>query len=813
MADVIIDFKVNYDQLDSAIGVLEKTGQVDAKVAQSFKATNQAIAQQGATLQKTAQSFKGPITSIDQLDKRSRVFVENFVKIVGKGLGDAVAIAKVEIDAMKAKIIELEGKTKGAGTATNSLKKELKELTIQIQAAKASGSPIDPSIIQRAGELKDAIADANAEIKNAGSDTRGLDNLIGTAQAVAGGFAIMQGAAALFGDESEEMQKTLLKVNAAMSVLQGLQSIQNALQKEGAITQAFANAQRTISTVQTNLQAAAESRLTVVRYAAIAAQKILNFVLSINPFVAIATALIAVIGYLAVYTRNTREAAEATGELRGAAKLLTDTLEERAEVISRNSQREILDLKKAGAEESRIIQARIDAIRNQIEANEFAARKAREILDKGLGEAEDRQKAQDALTAIYKKNALLRIQANELEFDKEKQLAAERKALMDKRIADEAKALEASRQRLSDQIDLLKAERLQLDENTKAYAEITLTINRLQTALDNMSQTIARQTLNWAENKAAAKDAITDIQNSVTGGFQNALDKMKDEIGKVGTKATEVGGVITAQLGGALEGVADTFDKQVAIIQKDVTTVTAALGQLYNIIGQLSQERQQNQQIEIENRKKDVDALLEAGAITEKEAAARQKRIDRESAAQRTKAAQQAKQLAIFQAIISTAQAVVNALATPPAPVGIALAAVVGALGAAQISAIAARPIPKFATGKKGTWSGVGQWGEAGTEMKVNKHGQIEFASKPTISYIGPQDRIYTASETKRILPFVDKGAMTPAKAQGNDLNRLIAALPKQQPGTSINIDKDFIKEAVRDGLNTTNYFNRRYRR
>ena len=46
----------------------------------------------------------------------------------------------------------------------------------------------------------------------------------------------MQGTAALAGDENEDLQKTLVKLNAVMAITQGLQQIQNALQKQTALS-------------------------------------------------------------------------------------------------------------------------------------------------------------------------------------------------------------------------------------------------------------------------------------------------------------------------------------------------------------------------------------------------------------------------------------------------------------------------------------------------------------------------------------------------------------------------------------------------
>lgn len=91
-----------------------------------------------------------------------------------------------------------------------------------------------------AGNLQDAIADAAAEIRQAGSDTRGLDKAIRVATTATAAFGLVQGAAALFGDENEELQKSLLKVNAALTVLTSLQQIQEELSRKDSVFTAAA---------------------------------------------------------------------------------------------------------------------------------------------------------------------------------------------------------------------------------------------------------------------------------------------------------------------------------------------------------------------------------------------------------------------------------------------------------------------------------------------------------------------------------------------------------------------------------------------
>jgi len=120
-----------------------------------------------------------------------------------------------------------------AEKTSQSLKVQLRELQKDLLSGKFTGKEFDEAT-KKAGGLKDAIGDLNARVKVLGSDTKNLDGLISAAQGLAGGFAIAQGAAGLLGGENEDLQKSLLKVQSSMAILNGLQSVANVLQSESA---------------------------------------------------------------------------------------------------------------------------------------------------------------------------------------------------------------------------------------------------------------------------------------------------------------------------------------------------------------------------------------------------------------------------------------------------------------------------------------------------------------------------------------------------------------------------------------------------
>lgn len=107
---------------------------------------------------------------------------------------------------------------------TISAKKELRQLTDDINSGRLSGEPLKLAI-SRAAELTDRIGDNREAIKNLSSDTRGIDTFVEGVTAIATGFQIAQGAAVLLGEDNEDLQKTFIKLNAIMAIANGLQQL------------------------------------------------------------------------------------------------------------------------------------------------------------------------------------------------------------------------------------------------------------------------------------------------------------------------------------------------------------------------------------------------------------------------------------------------------------------------------------------------------------------------------------------------------------------------------------------------------------
>lgn len=115
----------------------------------------------------------------------------------------------------------------------NDTKKELLDLA----AAGKQNTKEFQDLSARAGSLKrdiEGVEQAIDRYSKAGS--AGLAAVGQAAQLMAGGFAIAQGAAALFGNENEDLQKTMMKVQASIALVTGVQQVAELLNRNSVIT-------------------------------------------------------------------------------------------------------------------------------------------------------------------------------------------------------------------------------------------------------------------------------------------------------------------------------------------------------------------------------------------------------------------------------------------------------------------------------------------------------------------------------------------------------------------------------------------------
>lgn len=107
-----------------------------------------------------------------------------------------------------------------------SMKSEIKELTIAAQQAVMQFGEFSPEA-QRAEQAlanaRDRMDDFNDRVKAVNPDKFAQINTV--VQGVARGFQAAQGAMALFGSESKDLEKTMVKLQGAMALAEGLEGL------------------------------------------------------------------------------------------------------------------------------------------------------------------------------------------------------------------------------------------------------------------------------------------------------------------------------------------------------------------------------------------------------------------------------------------------------------------------------------------------------------------------------------------------------------------------------------------------------------
>jgi hypothetical protein len=139
----------------------------------------------------------------------------------------------------QAKAIDNLGKS---GKSLTGQLRGLKQELANLEIAGQDGTAAFNDLLIAAAKLEDQIGDTRAKVKILASDTFKFDAAVGATQALASGFELAQGAAALFGSESEDLQKAIVKITAATAVANGVQQLATLIKEESAVKTAVLTA-------------------------------------------------------------------------------------------------------------------------------------------------------------------------------------------------------------------------------------------------------------------------------------------------------------------------------------------------------------------------------------------------------------------------------------------------------------------------------------------------------------------------------------------------------------------------------------------
>lgn len=689
--------------------------------------------------------------------------------------------------------------------STKQQSRAFQEAAQQLGVAIGHDSEVFQQFALQVGEGVDTLNDIRDTIKLAASDTRQLDQLIGAATALAGGFSLIQGAAALAGSENEDFQRTMVKLQAVMTILNGLQAIQNELKNKDSLLRKLGNflikketealqgqvaAQHANAAATTATASATDNAAKATNRWGLALKSIgIGILLSLIPLVSSAMTT------LSKSTEKADKDLEGMGETAqeiadNAIKGLDDEINGLNDSLGRTPgaiTKAKAALNELGNEVARIFiqRAQRDKLRELFdELSNFATegetrlqtleRQAGEIRAK-IKEAEYLQKlkaAEDFLQAEFEANRNAIKNRAELDKDAVQRRLAELKKEFEQRKIYEAKFL----------------------GDGKALLQRNLR-DELQIIQANLDVQLSQAAANSSKRKEAEDNARRDriiaernFQDQLTQLYQEAEQRRRKLVSSTIQGIVEITGSSLSKMAQALDTITgnSTLDKLLEwqrVFKEAKDSIVDQLKDLQRELGRTalsaiesfasfsfdSQKNAIQEQIEALEQKKEKEIEVATATIqNEQDKAAAVTVIEAQAAAERQKLERQQRQIdvqkakfqkaaAILDIAIDTQQKVAaikaqaslllaNPITAPLAPFALTQVPLVLASGAIAAAVIAAQPIPKYWRGRDrgpATWAITGDGGKHEVMTSPDLKQAVVTPNTDTLTYVPENWKVF----------------------------------------------------------------------
>ena len=575
-----------------------------------------------------------------------------------------------------------------AEKSVKSIRQELKEAQQNAVNLARQFGELSPEALEAAKKvalLRDEFGDLNDRIAALNPDAK-FKAFSQSLQGVAGGFAGLQGAIGLFGTESAELEKQLLKVQSALALSEGINSVlaaKDSFRTLGVLIRT--NVVKAFSTLRGALIATGIGALVVGVGLLIANfETVKRVVLNAVPGLAKVGEVIGKI------VQKVTDFVGITSEAERVADRVTKSTKSRNEEIDR----QIKLLQAQGGKEKEIAQLQKEKADNQIKSIQAVGKAEKKLTEDQKKELKDLENEKAVIDATERKRIA------DAAKERAKQAADEAK----KRAEERKKEIEDERKRRQDEIrkaaedarDAYEAGQKELRDANAAAAEENRLANLTESQRQIEELTVAyNEKLNKAKEFGVSIEAITEEYNRNVADIQKKQD-LADVEAQIAKDAEKIAKV------------ENDFANDYAILdaqrQAILTLEDDAEGKRTKLLEENSKARKAIEQSELEFKQKQIEAysalISNLGDI-----------VGRETAA--------GKALAIAGATIDTYQAANKALDAdygifgPAAQIArFAAVAATIARGIKNVKAIASVKVPKGGGG--GNVPGGGGAGGAG---------------------------------------------------------------------------------------------------
>lgn len=346
---LMFEFAAETTEIDKATATIENLRNFVAEVQEQAKSLPQKFAEVREEMEQMAMAGTANSDRYRELEAeaiRLKSIQKDINEEISKGveppkeltIGQQIAEATRELEKMRAagqentemyqqvqaEAVRLKNIQQGVAEELRKATTPPKELTVaqqlshakdEMEKMRASGQHVSDRYRELAAEairLRDAQEQVNGELEMMSKPT-GLETAIQALNLGTGVAAAFQGGLAILGGESENLEKSMVKLQAITAAAVGVQGVYNTVTEEGGII-------TTITVLQTRAKAAAEALATKNTIAATIAQGALNVVAAANPYVLLAVAFASVAGALYLYSKSAESAVNNQKDLNDAIK-------------------------------------------------------------------------------------------------------------------------------------------------------------------------------------------------------------------------------------------------------------------------------------------------------------------------------------------------------------------------------------------------------------------------------------------------------------------------------------------------------------
>ena len=298
---------------------------------------------------------------------------------------------------------------------------------------------------------------------------------------------------------------------------------------------------------------------------------------------------------------------------------------------------------------------------------------------------------------------------------------------------------ETRKEVLAEQAKLEIANIEQSEKNEQLRAEKILAVNeKLKADLRELEKQHSAQTI--ADDKLAAEIRVKEAENAAIAVLNNENstdeqikaaretmanhDKNLRDIRMQEIESQYESGLINEQQfqDAKLDIEREALDAEAEMIAERTAQTQELVNNIMSFVSDMASEIFGAISDNIQQQLDDLDEYYTTDAEEAKEDANKkyisEKELEDKKLALKRKAAAVEKASAAFSIAISTAMAIMNGLNTQPMlPLGVAMAAMAGAMGAAQLAMVLAKPLPKYAKGRKRGKGEYAMVGERGAEL------------------------------------------------------------------------------------------------